>query len=99
MASEGASDQVVGPEYRLVTIDQEQTEPHGHTIGHPLELLRDIWRNPSIAQSIEYINFADRDGYDFEANQVDDDIKNLIREFESDDGQMFVGALLFHDRV
>lgn len=84
---EDTSNQALSSRYHSVIIDGNQEEQDGHAVRHPLELLREIWRVPSIAPSIKYIIFVNSDTYNFESSQVDDSVKALIREFESANGQ------------
>ena len=46
--------------------DEEQIGLDKYTVGHFLELLEEIWKTPSDAQSVEYITFLDGDSHELE---------------------------------
>lgn len=76
--------------YNSITIDGSLESDGENVLNHPLKLLKIIWEDPSVADNVEHVHFYETDQDELEADQADqaeDELKDLIREFETTDGQ------------
>lgn len=76
--------------YNSITIDGSLRSDDQDVLSHPLKLLKMIWEDSRVADNVEHVHFYETDQDELEADQADhaeDELKELIREFETTDGQ------------